>query len=60
VWLGEVSEGDVYYGIICVEFSESFGYGASKEELISVAGSYLDYLREEFNIVSGSQTGENK
>jgi hypothetical protein len=52
VWVGEVSEGDIYYGVICVEFSEYFGFDASREELISVAENYLDYLRTEFKIVS--------
>jgi hypothetical protein len=61
VWVGEVSDGDIFYGVICVEFAEGFGYDASKEELISVAESYLDYLRGEFNIVShtGYETGFN-
>jgi hypothetical protein len=52
VWLGEVSEGDIFYGVICIEFSEPFEYDASKDELISVAENYLDYLRGEFKIVS--------
>jgi hypothetical protein len=55
VWVGEVSDGEIFYGVICVEFSEGFDYDVSRDELITVAESYLDYLRGEFNIVS--QTG---
>jgi hypothetical protein len=58
VWVGEVNEGDIYYGVICVEFYEPF-YEETEEDLLYVAEDYLDYLRGEFNIVShtGYETG---
>ena len=52
VWVGEVSDGDIFYGIICVEFSEPFPDDAARQDLINVAESYLDYLKGEFKIVS--------
>jgi hypothetical protein len=60
IWVGETSEADIFYGIICIEFSLPFsGEEYTYEELISVAEGYLDYLRSEFNIVSqsGYETG---
>ena len=51
VWTGEVDDGQDFYGIICVEFSEYFE-DASDDDLIAVAEDYLDYLQGEFNIVS--------
>jgi hypothetical protein len=58
VWVGEAVEDDIYYGVICVEFSLPF-YEATEDELIYVAEDYLDYLRGEFSIVShtGYETG---
>jgi hypothetical protein len=51
LWLGEVDDGQDFYGIICVEFYEYF-MDASEDELIAVAEDYLDYLQKEFGIVS--------
>jgi hypothetical protein len=58
VWVGEVNAGDIYYGVICVEFYEPF-YEADEDDLLYVAEDYLDYLRGEFNIISqtGYETG---
>jgi hypothetical protein len=50
VWVGEVNDGNIYYGIICVEFSVPFDYDATFDDLNYVAENYLDYLRGEFNI----------
>lgn len=59
VWVGEVLEGNIYVGVICVEFSEAFPYDASSDDLIYVTENYLDYLMDEFEIVShtGYETG---
>lgn len=59
VWVGEVTEGNIYIGLICIEFSEAFPYDASSDDLIYVTENYLDYLMGEFEIVShtGYETG---
>lgn len=52
IWVGEVVENDIFYGVICVEFSQPFEFDVTREEMIGVAESYLDYLQTEFSIVS--------
>jgi hypothetical protein len=49
VWTGEVSNGDIFYGVICVEFSENLSEHTDEEKLM-VAEGYLDFLRGEFSI----------
>jgi hypothetical protein len=51
VWVGEVVEGDIFFGVICIEFAYPL-IDASDDELILVAEDYLDYLQSQFEIVS--------
>lgn len=52
VWLGEVLDSDMFFGLICIEFNEPFSADYTKDDLILVAENYLDYLQSEFNIVA--------
>jgi hypothetical protein len=60
IWTAEVYESDIFFGVICVEFSLPFiEEGTTEDDLVAVAESYLDYLRAEFNITThtGYETG---
>ncbi len=54
VWVGEAFEDNIYYGIICVEFSVSYAFESTKEDLSYLAQGYLDFLQTEFSVVSHS------
>jgi hypothetical protein len=58
VWVGEVTDSEITYGVICIEFNVPF-YDATEEELIEALETYLDFLRGQFKIVShtGYDTG---
>lgn len=58
LWIGEVFENDIYFGVICVEFAQPFSEGSTRDDLILTAEIYLDYLQAEFSIVS--HTGYEK
>ena len=55
VWTGEVEGGDYLFGVICVEFAEPIGYNA--EDNTALLESYLDYLKEAFEIVESAGYG---
>lgn len=51
VWVGETVEGDFSYGVICIEFYEPLEF-AQKEDLTDLAETYLDFLRQQYDITS--------
>lgn len=55
VWNGEVQQGNIFFGVICIEFSVPFNTDEFDEyELILIAEDYLDYIKGEFSIISSS------
>lgn len=57
IWSGEVFENDIYFGVICIEFSEPFPDDYDEYDLILVAEDYFEFLKETFSITySGGNT----
>ncbi|HOX78955.1 MAG TPA: hypothetical protein PLW31_13065 [Bacteroidales bacterium] len=53
VWSGEVQQGNMFFGVICIEFAVPFDTEEFDEyDLILIAEDYLDYLKDQFSITS--------